>query len=51
MNNYFGTNLKYLRDKYGTTQQEVADIIGRKSTGSISDWEAGRTTLTLVISL
>ncbi|EFR30700.1 LexA family protein [Eremococcus coleocola] len=43
-NNFFGKNLKYLRNKKGITQQEIADLIGRKSTGSVSDWEAGRTT-------
>lgn len=44
MDNFFGKNLKYLRDRHDTTQQEIADLIGRKSTGSISDWEAGRST-------
>ena len=43
-NIFFGKNLKYLRKKRGITQQEIADLIGRKSTSSVSDWEAGRTT-------
>lgn len=42
--NFFGKNLKYIREKRGMTQQEIADLVGRKSTGSISDWESGRTT-------
>lgn len=42
--NFFGKNLKYLREKNGVTQQKIANLVGRKSTGSISDWESGRTT-------
>lgn len=43
-NNYFATNLKYLRQKYNMEQLELAQRLGRKSSSSISEWEKGRYT-------
>lgn len=40
----FSKNLKYLRKKFDMDQSKLADKLGKKSTGSISDWEAGRYT-------
>ena len=41
MSNYFGKNLKYLRDRQGIEQLELAKLLGRKSASSISEWEKG----------
>lgn len=40
----FGKNLKYLREKRGLDQSDIADFLGRKSTSSISEWESGKYT-------
>lgn len=40
----FGKNLKYLREKRGLDQSDIADLLGRKSTSSISEWEKGKYT-------
>ncbi|MCL0312836.1 helix-turn-helix domain-containing protein [Apilactobacillus sp. TMW 2.2459] len=40
----FAKNLRYLRTKFDMEQKELAEKLGRKSTGTISDWEAGRYT-------
>ena len=40
----FAKNLRYLRDKLGMEQIELANLLGRKSSSSISDWEKGRYT-------
>lgn len=41
---YFGKNLKFLREKYNVEQQELAEELGRKSGSTISDWERGKAT-------
>lgn len=38
---YFAKNLKYLREKKGLEQLELAQRLGRKSSSSISEWERG----------
>lgn len=40
----FDKNLKFLREKYGMEQMELADRLGRKSSSSISEWEKGKYT-------
>lgn len=42
--NFFGNNLKYLREKHNVEQQELAEELGRKSGSTISDWERGKAT-------
>lgn len=39
--NYFGKNLKYLREQKGMEQLELAKLLGRKSSSSVSEWEKG----------
>lgn len=41
MNNFFGKNLRYLREKKDVDQLELANLLGRKSASSISEWEKG----------
>jgi len=41
MNKYFHSNLKYLRDKSGIEQLELANMIGLKSASAVSEWEKG----------
>ncbi|MGH2319348.1 LexA family protein [Planococcus sp. SE5232] len=41
MKTVFGRNLKYLREKRGLEQMELAQLLGRKSSSSISEWEKG----------
>lgn len=41
---FFGKNLKFLREKYGVEQQELAEELGRKSGSTVSDWERGKAT-------
>ncbi len=41
MNNYFPSNLRFLREKRGMEQLELAQLLGRKSASSISEWERG----------
>lgn len=43
-NNFFASNLKFLRQKQGMEQLELAHMLGRKSSSSISEWEKGRYT-------
>ena len=43
-NNFFASNLKYLRQQNNIEQLELADRLGRKSPSSISEWEKGRYT-------
>lgn len=38
---YFANNLRYLREKRGLEQLELAERLGRKSASSISEWERG----------
>lgn len=38
---YFNSNLKYLREKHGLEQTDIADIVGKKSGSAISEWEKG----------
>ena len=40
MNNFFSTNLKYLRKKQGLTQEDLADIIGKKKS-IVGNYEKG----------
>lgn len=40
----FSNNLKYLREKHGMEQIELANLLGKKSSSSISEWESGRYT-------
>mgnify|MGYP000963000694 FL=1 len=42
--NYFATNLKFLRQKHGLEQVDLATRLGRKSSSSISEWEKGKYT-------
>lgn len=41
MTGYFAKNLRYLRTKRHMEQSELAELLGRKSTSSISEWEKG----------
>ena len=41
VSNYFGKNLKYLREQKGMEQLELAKLLGRKSSSSVSEWEKG----------
>lgn len=45
----FAKNLKYLREKHGIEQLELAEMIGRKSASTISEWEKGKYTPKLKI--
>ncbi|HEM5071342.1 helix-turn-helix domain-containing protein [Streptococcus suis] len=42
--NYFASNLKLLRQKYGMEQIDLANRLGRKSSSSVSEWERGKYT-------
>lgn len=42
--NYFAVNLKYLRQKNNMEQLELANLLGRRSSSSISEWEKGKYT-------
>ncbi|AUS70062.1 XRE family transcriptional regulator [Lactococcus lactis] len=42
--NYFAINLKYLRRKNNMEQLELANLLGRKSSSSVSEWEKGKYT-------
>lgn len=42
--NYFASNLKFLRQKNGLEQIDLATRLGRKSSSSISEWEKGKYT-------
>lgn len=42
--NYFASNLKFLRQKKGMEQIDLANRLGRKSSSSISEWERGKYT-------
>lgn len=37
----FAQNLRYLRQKFGMEQLELANMLGRKSSSSVSEWEKG----------
>ncbi|AYC29676.1 LexA family protein [Paenisporosarcina cavernae] len=41
MSNFFADNLKYLRLRRGMEQIELANLLGRKSSSSVSEWEKG----------
>lgn len=45
----FAKNLKYLREKNGIEQLELAEMIGRKSASTISEWEKEKYTPKLKI--
>ena len=40
-NNFFATNLKYLRTKRGLEQKDISDFLGLKSATSVTNWEKG----------
>lgn len=40
----FAKNLRYLREKNGMEQMDLAEELGRKSASSISEWEKGKYT-------
>lgn len=40
--NYFATNLKFLRQRKNMEQLELAHLLKRKSSSSISEWEKGK---------
>lgn len=40
----FDKNLRYLREKYGMEQMDLAERLGRKSSSSVSEWEKGKYT-------
>ena len=41
MSSYFSSNLKHLRENRGMEQLELAQLLGRKSASSVSEWEKG----------
>lgn len=41
-NNYFSSNLRFLRQREGLDQVDLAKKLGRKSSVSISEWEKGK---------
>ncbi|HHT7356803.1 TPA: helix-turn-helix domain-containing protein [Streptococcus pyogenes] len=41
---FFASNLKYLRLKKNMEQLELANLLGQKSSSSISEWEKGKYT-------
>jgi len=43
-NNYFSSNLKFLRQREGLDQVDLTKKLGRKSSASISEWEKGKYT-------
>lgn len=40
-NNFFATNLKFLRTKKGLEQKDISDFLGLKSSTSVTNWEKG----------
>ena len=42
--NYFASNLRFLRQKNGLEQIDLATRLGRKRSSSISEWEKGKYT-------
>lgn len=40
-NNFFATNLKFLRTKKGLEQKDTSDFLGLKSPTSVTNWEKG----------
>ena len=41
MSDYIGKNLRYLREKNEIEQSQIANLLGKKSTSAISEWEKG----------
>lgn len=41
INNYFSSNLKYLRTKRGLEQRDISEMLGLKSPTSVTNWEKG----------
>lgn len=39
--NYFASNLKHLRSKRGLEQKDISDMLGLKSSTSVTNWEKG----------
>lgn len=37
----FGENLRYLREKHGIEQTQIAELTGLKSASAVSEWEKG----------
>lgn len=40
-NNFFATNLKFLRTKKGLEQKDISDFLGLKSPTFVTNWEKG----------
>ena len=40
-NNFFASNLKYLRTQKGLEQKDISELLGLKSPTSITNWEKG----------
>lgn len=40
-NNFFATNLKFLRTKKGLEQKDISDFLGLNSPTSVTNWEKG----------
>lgn len=40
-NNFFATNLKFLRIQKGLEQKEISEFLGLKSPTSVTNWEQG----------
>ena len=40
-NNFFATNLKFLRTKKGLEQKDISDFLDLKSPTSVTNWEKG----------
>lgn len=45
----FANNLRYLREKHGMDQIDLAMKLGRKSSSSVSEWEKGKYTPKIVV--
>lgn len=41
METYFNTNLRYLRNRNGIEQLELANMLGLKSASAVSEWGKG----------
>lgn len=39
--NYIASNLRYLRENKGVEQLQIAELLGKKSTSAVSEWEKG----------
>lgn len=39
--NYISSNIKYLRKRDGIEQSQISELLGKKSTSAVSEWEKG----------